>query len=182
MQGQSILERPAIHQVDLCHYQGYLKAQKTTTWAAISTCNSTFHGMIHDGKELWHLHSQGSHLYLYQHSAQSDQNYTCGYQDPFTSGTNAKEKTYDHHQRLFKRDISKATKESVGGGLLNNGLHYQGVDDLDDVMKKEQQQQPKSKLRGPWNANKRSRYVELVLVVDHQEFLEHNSDLELVYR
>ena len=140
--------------------------------------------MIHDGKELWHLHSQGSHLYLYQHSAQSDQNFTCGYQDPFTSGTNSKEKTSDHHhhQRLFKRDISaKATKESVGGGLLNNGLHYQGVDDLDDVIKKEQQQ-PKSKLRGPWNANKRSRYVELVLVVDHQEFLEHNSDLELVYR
>ena len=37
-------------------------------------------------------------------------------------------------------------------------------------------------LRGPWNSDKRSRYVELVLVVDHLEFVEHNKNLELVYR
>jgi len=37
-------------------------------------------------------------------------------------------------------------------------------------------------IEGPWNANVRSRYVELILVVDNQEFLEHGSDVEKVYR
>ena len=37
-------------------------------------------------------------------------------------------------------------------------------------------------IQGPWNANVRSRFVELILVVDNQEFLEHGSDVEKVYR
>ena len=51
-----------------------------------------------------------------------------------------------------------------------------GLSDLDNDVSK------KSPLRGPWNADKLSRYVELVLVVDHLEFVEHNQDLDLVYR
>ena len=41
---------------------------------------------------------------------------------------------------------------------------------------------PTLTIQGPWNANVRSRYVELILVVDNQEYLEHNSDVEKVYR
>ena len=40
--------------------------------------------------------------------------------------------------------------------------------------------QPNSNLeliKGPWNANSRSRYVELLLVVDHKEFVTHGKDL-----
>lgn len=37
-------------------------------------------------------------------------------------------------------------------------------------------------IQGPWNANKRSRYVELLLVVDNQEFLDHKSDLDKVFK
>ena len=40
----------------------------------------------------------------------------------------------------------------------------------------------KTTIQGPWNANVRSRYVELVLVVDNQEFVEHGSDVDKVYR
>ncbi len=40
----------------------------------------------------------------------------------------------------------------------------------------------KSKIKGPWNADKRSRYVELLLVIDHQEFLEHGQDLPKIFR
>ena len=69
---------------------------------------------------------------------------------------------------------------------LKNDLHFETVVAPPDIVIKTEQQEPQSglntKLRGPWNANKRSRYVELVLVVDHQEFLEHNQDLDLVYR
>ena len=37
-------------------------------------------------------------------------------------------------------------------------------------------------IKGPWNANKRSRYVELLLVVDNKEFREHDSDLKKIQR
>ena len=125
--------------MDLCHYQGYVKAQKTTSWAAISTCNSTFHGLIHDGQELWHLHSQGSHLYLYQHSKQINQNVTnSGYQRP-------------------KRDIAKDNGNGLNNDLLFGSSNEFGAENNDGS------RESRTKLRGPWNANKRSRYVELVL-------------------
>ena len=37
-------------------------------------------------------------------------------------------------------------------------------------------------MKGPWNANKRSRYVELVIVVDNRKFNENGRDLKKVYR
>ena len=39
-----------------------------------------------------------------------------------------------------------------------------------------------SSIKGPWNANSRSRYVELLLVVDHKEYLGHGEDLNKIYR
>ena len=125
LQGQSIIERPAINQVDLCHYQGYVRhdqrkrTQKTRTWAAISTCNSTFHGLIHDGQELWHLHSQGSHLYLYQHSAQTDQNFTCGYQDPHSSSSPKQHKV---SRNLSKKKITKGEEKIANRVILNSKI------------------------------------------------------------
>ena len=41
---------------------------------------------------------------------------------------------------------------------------------------------PKLDIKGPWDANKRSRYVELVIVVDNRKFKENNEDLDKVYR
>lgn len=37
-------------------------------------------------------------------------------------------------------------------------------------------------IHGPYNANKKTRYVELVLVVDHKEFLELDSNKDKVYQ
>ena len=146
-----MIERPAIHQADLCHYQGTLRGTKG--YAAISTCKGLIQGVIHDGEDLWHLHpnAQGS-FHLYRHSHQKESNLTCGYKDP----------------PRVKRDI-------VASSDLKNGLKAnRGQDEIDLLTT--------SSLRGPWNANKRSRYVELVLVVDNLEFKEHDSDLEKVYR
>ncbi len=39
-----------------------------------------------------------------------------------------------------------------------------------------------SPILGPWNANRRSRFVELLLVVDNREFIEHGRDLPKVLR
>ena len=40
----------------------------------------------------------------------------------------------------------------------------------------------KIEVKGPWNANKRSRFVELVIVVDNRKFKENGEDLNKVYR
>jgi hypothetical protein len=37
-----------------------------------------------------------------------------------------------------------------------------------------------SAIKGPWNANRRSRFVELVIVVDNRKYREHDSDLAKV--
>lgn len=39
-----------------------------------------------------------------------------------------------------------------------------------------------SVIRGPYNANKLSRYVELVLVIDNKEFKDLGEDLRKVYQ
>ena len=39
-----------------------------------------------------------------------------------------------------------------------------------------------SEIKGPWNANHRSRYVELLLVVDNKEYKDHGENLEKVYQ
>ena len=57
----------------------------------------------------------------------------------------------------YKRDISSASGESTA---KNNKI---------DV-------------KGPWNANKRSRYVELVIVVDNRKYKEFGKDLQKVYK
>ena len=142
-----MIERPAIHQADLCHYQGTLQGG----YAAISTCKGVIQGVIHDGEDLWHLHPNAQGFNLYRHSHQTESNLTCGYVDP----------------PRVKRDITASSD-------LENGLFENGGQDEIDLFK--------SSLRGPWNANKRSRYVELVLVVDNLEFKEHDSDLDKVYR
>lgn len=144
-----MIEKPSLNQADLCHYQGRLKGQGKNSWAAISTCNTTIHGVIYDGEELWHLHQITPQIHhLYQHSHQHEQNLTCGYD----------------------QDKSRRVKRDVSEGKNANEIEQ-------EVTKLK-----KSKLKGPWNANKQSRYVELVLVVDKQEYMEHNQDLDLVYR
>lgn len=37
-------------------------------------------------------------------------------------------------------------------------------------------------IRGPYNANKRSRYVELVLVIDNKEYKDMGENLYKVYQ
>ena len=145
-----MIERPAIHQADLCHYQGSLRGNRQG-YAAISTCKGQIQGVIHDGQDLWHLHPSAQVYHLYRHSHQTS-NLTCGYVDP---------------EPRKKRDIA-ASANDLENSLDNRGSLETG--------------QSSTALRGPWNANKRSRYVELVLVVDHLEFKEHDSDLEKVYR
>lgn len=84
--GQHVIDRPTIHDVDLCHYQGKLRGV-ADSWAAISTCEGGIKGVVYDGKELNHIEKAHDDLegfsdrhYLYKHSDLIEStNKSCGY-------------------------------------------------------------------------------------------------------
>jgi hypothetical protein len=69
-----------------------------------------------------------------------------------------------------KRDIADTRGEPLGGGLptpVGGTTTASGG---------------AAEVKGPWNANRRSRFVELVIVVDNRKYKENDSDLGKVTR
>ena len=181
-----MIERPALNQVDLCHYRGHIKTKKAETWVALSTCNQTIQGVIHDGTEMWHLHplrfepesSRFTH-HLYQHTHQHDQNLTCGYTDP-PSITKPLLRPRRDISNGKQNELLEETNEQIE---IENDTSEDLIEiEIQDIPTVTSNPNAQNGLKGPWNANKRSRYVELVLVVDNLEYVEHDKDLDLVYR
>ena len=180
-----MVERPAPHEIDLCHYLGHVKGKPDSTWAAVSTCNNSIHGVINDGHDIWHLEhvhdheTDGGQHFLYKHSDMSstDLNHTCGYRDPPTG----LQLNLNGAMHRVKRDI-------LNGNNANNNVKTGNSDTNDDLKQQTvangspKTSSKKYTLKGPWNSNRRSRYVELVLVVDNMEFNDHGKNLQLVYR
>ncbi|TRY68307.1 hypothetical protein TCAL_03011 [Tigriopus californicus] len=122
------------------------------SWVALSTCDG-IHGVVFDGRHFHHIEPENEEYHLlYQQN--------------------------DHLSSLQSSNFTSRTKRSVsnekGSGYLSdqNNLHPPETDHKSDI----------EAVLGPWNANKRSRYVELVLVVDKREFQDHNEDLQKVQR
>lgn len=154
--GQDVIERPNDVDLDLCHYKGVVHGEPHS-WAAISTCRG-IRGVFYDGNELFHIEKvpdtnktiavgdvSGAH-YLYKHSDLRPKDHKCGFEDtPFYSDGEVLANKFARP----KREISN----SKDSGPVKQSLP----------------------IEGPWNANVRSRYVELVLVVDKQKFDEHDK-------
>jgi len=148
---------PNLSALDLCHYQGVVRSEPQS-WAAISTCRG-IHGVFYDGNEIFHIEKtpntnqtvangdvSGPH-FLYKHSDLRLEDHNCGFEDtPFNA------KNDEVHANKFSR-----TKREISNSK-------------DSTLKR-----PNLPIEGPWNANVRSRYVELVLVVDKQKFEEHEK-------
>ena len=62
----------------------------------------------------------------------------------------------------YKRDIADRRPDPVGGSATASTTA--------------------ESVKGPWNANRRSRFVELVIVVDNRKYKENDSDLSKVVR
>jgi len=174
-QGNSVVNKPLKSEVELCHYTGSLRGAKGS-WAALSTCDGV-EGVLYDGSTMHHIarleqpelasHLENPH-YVYSESHLKETNHTCGFHDtpgyhehespeiPLTTEPFFAEKEFNRMLR-YKRDISSASGTSTA---KNNKI---------DV-------------KGPWNANKRSRYVELVIVVDNRKYKEFGKDLQKVYK
>lgn len=140
-------------EVELCHYNGLVRG-RPNSWVALSTCDG-IQGVVFDGRHFHHIEPEDEHYHLlYQQN--------------------------DHLSEVQSSNFTSRNKRSVsnekGGGYLTDqndlDLHFSETDRKSDI----------EAVLGPWNANKQSRYVELVLVVDKREFQDHNEDLQKVQR
>lgn len=173
-QGRSVVNKPNKNEIELCHYTGTLR-DRPNSWAALSTCDGGVEGVIYDGTVMHHVQKMGQpdlvpHIenphYMYNHDHVSENNRTCGFHDTKDKWDN--EPTVDvttepffadpafNRMLRYKRDISPTKDETAKNNNIN--------------------------VKGPWNANKRSRYVELVIVVDNRKYKEYGKDLRKVYR
>ena len=147
-----MIDRPGLDEIELCQYLGKIRGMWNDSWAAVSTCGGSLQGVVFDGTEMHFLEKVGDVHFLYRESDRLPNNYTCGYSSHRT-----------------KRDIVSKTSDT------RKDENYVGAAAGKDIDKK-------NFIKGPWNANRGSRYVELVLVVDNKEFHEHGSDLDKIYR
>ncbi|XP_075148734.1 disintegrin and metalloproteinase domain-containing protein meltrin [Haematobia irritans] len=153
-------------EIDLCHYQGSIR-DKPQSYVAVSTCNGGINGVIFDGIDTYFIHSgtdgqlEDEHL-LFRHS-DFNKNATCGYD-------------HDHHNE--KEDFLQKVAENkvphvanhIDGAEFNRILRYKRSDDESNM------------IRGPYNSNKHSSYVEIVIVVDNKAYKSFNENMKKVHQ
>ncbi|XP_061723382.1 disintegrin and metalloproteinase domain-containing protein 33-like [Cydia pomonella] len=155
--GRSIVHVPKREELDLCQYMGRVRG-KQGSWAAVSTCDGV-QGVIYDGQQLRYIEPahgdiNGEH-FLYSHEHLTRKHH-CGYQ-------NGSKQNFSHNP--------------------HNSVLFQQGDELERKSNRDKRHAFDNTLvQEPYNANKRSRYVELVLVVDHGEYLASGQNIRLVHR
>ncbi|CAH2096893.1 unnamed protein product [Euphydryas editha] len=155
--GETVIHKPKIEELDICQYSGKVRGKKGS-WVAVSTCNGV-RGIIHDGKQMRYIEPQGNKIdenhYVYDHS-DLNTDFHCGYSGGVTNNTN-----YD--RELMKEYLNEKSRKS---SRINR--YKRNADDTE--------------LRGPFNANKLSRYVELVLVADNREYRANGESITTIHR
>lgn len=125
---------------------------KPDSRVALSTCHGV-QGIMYDGEKMRYIEpAQGGDI-------------------------SSKHYMYDH------ADLSKSYK----CGNLDSVTDNSNYDRYDTIQKSRvsryKRHAPKdTQIRGPYNENKDSRYVELLLVVDYSQFRANNADLGIVHR
>ncbi|CAH0554467.1 unnamed protein product [Brassicogethes aeneus] len=145
--GINKVHRPTKEEIDLCHYNGKVRGKKDS-WVAISTCNG-LSGVIFDGKEM--------------HYIEKDVNRKSNDLDE------------DHHFFYSHKHLLETNKTCGYGGDARDPFKILEHDKQNRASRYKRAAEENDKVRGPYNANKDSKYVELVLVVDNMEF-KHFSD------
>ncbi|CAG9794728.1 unnamed protein product [Diatraea saccharalis] len=155
--GKTVLHKPKKKDLQLCQYSGIVRG-KPGSWVAVSTCKG-LRGVIYDGQRMRYIQPvkgneiQSDH-YIYDHSDLTA-NHRCGY-----GGGVTKNESYDPllMKKYQAQQLSKRSRIS----------RYKR--DADDIQ-----------VRGPYNENKLTRYVELVLVSDYREFKANGESIETVH-
>ncbi|XP_023937369.2 disintegrin and metalloproteinase domain-containing protein 12 [Bicyclus anynana] len=159
--GKTVLHKPTIEELDICQYSGKVRGKKDS-WVALSTCHGV-RGVIHDGKQMKYVEPAqvedteiGSKHYVYDHSDLTS-HFHCGYQGGVTNNT-------EYDPELMRRHL---TEQSIGKSRVNRYKRDTSED---------------TEVRGPFNVNKKSRFVELVLVADNGEYRANGENIHTVHR
>ncbi|KAF4523263.1 hypothetical protein B566_EDAN006886 [Ephemera danica] len=162
-QGRDVITRPTVKDIDLCHYQGSVRGIPDS-WAAISTCKG-LSGVIFDGTDLHYIepkngnHSDEHLLYRHEHILLIHQ--TNGFPN------------HDHTPHQSHHILGDAEVQHDGN------FHHAEAHRILRYKRSNEESGSQRVIRGPFNANKESRYVELVLVVDTTEYNELGSMAEV---
>lgn len=151
---KSVVYKPKKEDLDLCQYSGTVRG-KLQSRVAVSTCRG-LRGVIYDGKVMRYIqpaegHGIQSDHFLYDH-ADLKTVHRCGYNGGLT-----KNESYDSHLRKRYQNENRSR------------------------ISRYKREVEERQVRGPYNANERSRYVELVLVSDHREFKANGESVETVH-
>ncbi|PNF29074.1 hypothetical protein B7P43_G12631, partial [Cryptotermes secundus] len=173
--GQHVVNKPTGKDVELCHYQGKLRGIHKS-WAAISTCHG-LSGVIFDGEELHYL-ERGSNDEGgggEEGEEDDDDNDDDGDDNDSNSDDDGGEEngiTALHF--LYRHADVKANQTCGYSGTPHHILDNQ---EFNRILRYKRNTDV---IRGPYNANRQSRYVELVLVVDNKEYKELGESREKV--
>ncbi|CAG7730408.1 unnamed protein product [Allacma fusca] len=174
LNGSDVIHRPNITATELCHYQGKIRG-RPTSWVALSTCNG-ISGVVFDGEHLHHLEpfwsqnlnngtaKEGIRPWPTLHYKHADlkQNLTCDHHHE--SPTLHKPKI----QPGFQNTITGQTAKSNGDEYLPDSTRF----------KTRVKRGVKTDYHEPFDANEKSRYVEMVIVVDNKKFKELGGDIK----
>ncbi|XP_026322878.1 zinc metalloproteinase-disintegrin-like crotastatin [Hyposmocoma kahamanoa] len=156
--GKTVQKKPSREELDICQYSGTVR-DKENSWVALSTCHG-LRGVIFDGKKIKHIepaqdNKLTSYHFVYDHG-DLKHNFNCGYSGGVTNNTNYDPLLLSNYIAHNERDKSRITRYKRATSKESNVLDA-------------------------YNANENSRYVELVLVVDHRGYQTIGS-LQLIHR
>lgn len=91
---------------------------------------------------------------------------------------------YDNHRDDHSHDYEKADGDNgLGGGIPSLPLRLDSGEFSRTLLRKRRQADDSSQLiRGPYNANKYSSYVELVIVVDNKVYKNFQENTKKVHQ
>ncbi|XP_017067188.2 LOW QUALITY PROTEIN: disintegrin and metalloproteinase domain-containing protein 12 [Drosophila eugracilis] len=158
-------------EVDLCHYQGHIRGQPDSV-VALSTCDGALDGIVFDGKQTYiihpHVHGKGrlqDDHYLLRMVDRHPTNATCG---------------YDSHRDDHSHDHEN---NGLGGEIPSLPFRLDGGEFQRTLLRKRRHSDDSNQLiRGPYNANKYSSYVELVIVVDNKVYKNMQESSKKVHQ
>ncbi|XP_032592713.2 disintegrin and metalloproteinase domain-containing protein 9 [Drosophila grimshawi] len=171
--------------VDLCHYQGHIRGRPDSR-VALATCDGALNGVVFDGQDTYfiHPHSNGSGRlqddhYLLRHADILQQNATCGY-DSHTDNHSPHEQSGMEHKQEQEQESEQEPEQELKQLKLPHRLDG---GEIKRMLRRQRRHTDESQLiRGPYNADKYSSYVELVIVVDNKVYKHFGENTKRVHQ
>ncbi|XP_045780536.1 zinc metalloproteinase-disintegrin-like batroxstatin-2 [Maniola jurtina] len=159
--GSIVTYEPSIEELDICQYSGNVRGKKDS-WVALSTCHGV-RGVIYDGNQMRYIEPAqivdmeiGFKHFIYDHSDLTTK-FPCGHNADVANDT-------EYNPELGKRHLIEQSKE------WNRSNRYKR--DTSEY----------TEIRGPFNVNNQSRFVELVLIADYETYINSGWNIHTVHQ